>query len=246
MTPSGQPCIVVVDDDDNLREMLSTALHFAGYRTFGARSAAEGLRLIQERSPDLVVLDVQLPDGNGFDLCRGLRERGITTPVIFLTARDQSGDVIAGFTDGGDDYVTKPFRLAELSLRITAILRRTGAGPVHVLRVGDVVLDQVKHQVTMGGHPIDMTPKEFDVLRYLLANRGRVMSKAQIIQGAWQVEHVGDESLVETYISRLRTKLADDDASFIRTVRGRGYAIDEDTEFEPSVLGGPAAEAADQ
>ena len=236
---------MVVDDDDNLREMLSTALHFAGYRTYGARTAAEGLRMIQERSPDLVVLDVQLPDGNGFDLCRGVRERGITTPVIFLTARDQSGDVIAGFTDGGDDYVTKPFRLAELSLRITAILRRTGAGPVHVLRVGDVVLDQVKHQVTMAGHPVEMTPKEFDVLRFLLANRGRVMSKAQIIQGAWQVEHVGDESLVETYISRLRTKLSDDDASFIRTVRGRGYAVDDAADLDPIVLGGSTAGAVD-
>ena len=231
----------MVDDDDNLREMLSTALHFAGYATHGARNCSEGLRLIQEKAPDLVVLDVQLPDGNGFDLCRGLRERGITTPVIFLTARDQSGDVIAGFTDGGDDYVTKPFRLAELSLRITAILRRTGAGPVHVLRVGDVVLDQVKHQVTLAGHPVDMTPKEFDVLRFLLANRGRVMSKSQIIQGAWQVEHVGDESLVETYVSRLRTKLGDDDAVFIRTVRGRGYAVDDEPEHEPIILGGSSS-----
>jgi two-component system OmpR family response regulator len=227
MTDLAQASIAVVDDDANLREMLATALQFAGYTTYAAGTCAEGLDVIRSNAPDLVVLDVQLPDGDGFDLCRTLRAQGITTPVIFLTARDQSGDVIAGFTDGGDDYVTKPFRLAELSLRIAAILRRAGRGPGSVLRLGDVTLDQVMHQVTRSGLPVELTPKEFDVLRVLMANRGRVLSKADIIRAAWSTGHVGDQALVETYVSRLRTKLGDDDAELIRTVRGRGYAMDE-------------------
>jgi two-component system OmpR family response regulator len=219
--------IAVVDDDANLREMLSTALQFAGYTTHTAGTCAEGLEVVRTKAPDLIVLDVQLPDGDGFELCRTLRLQGIATPVIFLTARDQSSDVIAGFTDGGDDYVTKPFRLAELSLRITAILRRSGRGPVHMLRLGDIVLDQVMHQVTRGGVPVDLTPKEFDVLKVLMANRGRVVSKSDVVRQAWSTGHVGDVALVETYISRLRTKLGDEEAELIRTIRGRGYAMDE-------------------
>jgi two-component system OmpR family response regulator len=148
--------------------------------------------VIRTIAPDLIVLDVQLPDGDGFELCRTLRQQGIVTPVIFLTARDQSSDVIAGFTDGGDDYVTKPFRLAELSLRISAILRRSGRGPVQLMRIGDIALDQVLHQVTRGGVPVELTPKEFDVLKVLLANRGRVVSKSDIVRQAWSTGHVGD------------------------------------------------------
>jgi two-component system OmpR family response regulator len=232
MTDQAGATIAVIDDDANLREMLSTALRFAGYKTVTAGTCAEGHRVIHETTPDLVVLDVQLPDGDGFDLCRSLRTEGVTTPVIFLTARDQSSDVIAGFADGGDDYVTKPFRLAELSVRITAILRRTGRAAPGVLRLGDVSLDHVKRQVWRAGRPVELTPKEFDVLGVLMAQRGRVLSKADIIRSAWDTGHVGDQALVETYVSRLRTKLGDDDAELIRTVRGRGYAMDTPTTEE--------------
>lgn len=227
MTEQAVATIAVIDDDANLREMLSTALRFAGYTTVTAGTCADGHRLVHDQTPDLVVLDVQLPDGDGFDLCRTLRSEGVKTPVIFLTARDQSSDVIAGFTDGGDDYVTKPFRLAELSLRISAILRRAGRATPGVLRLGDVSLDQVKRQVRRGGRIVDVTPKEFDVLGVLIAQRGRVLSKADIIRAAWETGHVGDEALIETYVSRLRTKLGDEDSALIRTVRGRGYVMDE-------------------
>ena len=223
---SDSASIAVIDDDANLREMLATALQFAGYSTHSAGTCEDGLEVIARHEPDLIVLDVQLPDGDGFDLCRRLRSQGVTTPVIFLTARDQSTDVIAGFTDGGDDYVTKPFRLAELSLRISAILRRVGRGTPSSVRVGDLVMDEVKHTVSRGGRLIDLTPKEFDVLQVLIAQRGRVLSKADIIREAWRTGHVGDQALVETYISRLRTKLGDEDAELIRTVRGRGYALE--------------------
>lgn len=235
MNSSDAASIAVIDDDVNLREMLSTALQFAGYRTYSAGTCEDGLAMIERREPDLIVLDVQLPDGDGFDLCRRLRGQGVTTPVIFLTARDQSADVIAGFTDGGDDYVTKPFRLAELSLRISAILRRVGRGAPSSVRVGDLVVDEVKQTVSRGGRLIDLTPKEFDVLQALVAQRGRVLSKADIIREAWRTGHVGDQALVETYISRLRTKLGDEDAELIRTVRGRGYALED-----PEAGGGPS------
>jgi two-component system OmpR family response regulator len=218
--------IAVIDDDANLREMLSAALQFAGYHTYPAGSCGEGLEVIGQHAPDLIVLDVQLPDGDGFDLCRRLRSQGVVTPIIFLTARDQSSDVIAGFTDGGDDYVTKPFRLAELTLRISAILRRAGRSAAAAVRVGDLVIDEAKHSVSRGGRLLELTPKEFDVLRVLAAQPGRVMSKADIIREAWSTGHVGDQALVETYVSRLRTKLSDEDAVLIRTVRGRGYALD--------------------
>ena len=227
MTGSASATIAVIDDDGNLREMLATALRFAGYTTVAAGTCAEGLEVIDDSAPDLIVLDVQLPDGDGFDLCRTLRNQGITTPVIFLTARDQSADVIAGFADGGDDYVTKPFRLAELSVRISAILRRVGHLSPAMLKLADVTLDQVKRQVWRSGHPVDLTPKEFDVLSVLMANRGQVLSKADIIRAAWSTGHIGDQSIVETYVSRLRTKLGDEEAVLIRTVRGRGYAMNE-------------------
>lgn len=218
--------IAVIDDDANLREMLSAALQFAGYRTHPAASCGEGLEVISSYAPDLIVLDVQLPDGDGFDLCRRLRSQGVTTPIIFLTARDQSSDLIAGFTDGGDDYVTKPFRLAELTLRISAILRRAGRGMTAAVRVGDLVIDEARHTVSRAGRTLELTPKEFDVLRVLVAQPGRVLSKADIIREAWSTGHVGDQALVETYVSRLRTKLGDEDAALIRTVRGRGYALE--------------------
>jgi two-component system OmpR family response regulator len=236
--------IAIVDDDDNLREMLATALEFAGYATVSAANCQDGMTVITERDPDLVVLDLNLPDGDGLDLCRRLRASGVQTPVIFLTARDQPADVIAGFADGGDDYVTKPFRLAELSVRISAVLRRAvplaassvtsgGAGPV--LRCGNVALDVAARRATYDGRAIDLTPREIDVLRYFIAHAGTVVSRADVVRGAWSTEHVGDDSLVETYVSRLRTKFDDD--VVIRTVRGRGYVMDGD---DPGIDGGGA------
>ncbi|ROS78759.1 response regulator transcription factor [Cellulomonas sp. PhB143] len=230
--------LVVVDDEPNIRELLSTSLRFAGFEVFAAADGASATSLIEDTSPDLVVMDVMLPDMDGFTVTRRLREKGRHTPVLFLTARDDTQDKIAGLTVGGDDYVTKPFSLEEVVARIRAVLRRTHVEPVDeaVLRVGDLEMDEDSYEVRRAGQPVDLSPTEFKLLRYLMLNAGRVLSKSQILDHVWQYDWGGDANIVESYISYLRRKIdsvtvtADDGSvtpvtPLIQTKRGVGYLL---------------------
>ena len=218
--------ILVVDDEESLIDLVSSALRFAGYAVRTADNGFDALRAVKEHTPDLIVLDVNMPEMDGFEVCRRLRRDGNTVPVIFLTARDDIDDLRIGFRQGGDDYLTKPFSLEELGLRIEALLRRAG-GPAESSRLatGALVLDEDAYQVWNGDDEISLTPTEFRLLRFLLLNRGRVMSKAQIVDYVWEYDFDGNYGIVETYVSYLRKKLSDSDGSVIQTVRGVGYVI---------------------
>jgi two-component system OmpR family response regulator len=201
--------LVVVDDEPNIRELLSTSLRFAGFEVHAAEDGLSALKLVRDLDPDLVVLDVMLPDMDGFTVTRRMREKGQYTPVLFLTARDDTQDKIAGLTVGGDDYVTKPFSLEEVVARIRAVLRRTHAEPddTAVMRFADVELDEDSHEVRRAGELVELSPTEFKLLRYLMLNGGRVLSKAQILDHVWQYDWGGDANIVESYISYLRRKI---------------------------------------
>jgi two-component system OmpR family response regulator len=219
--------ILVVDDEDSIRDLLTTALRFTGFSVETAATGKEALRAVPVVLPDLIVLDVNLPDVNGFDVCRRLRAGGEDCPVIFLTARDEPQDLRSGFVEGGDDYLTKPFSLEELVLRIEAVLRRTKRGDEIASRLtaGELVLDEVAHQVWNRGEEIALSPTEYRLLRYLLLNRDRVLSKRQILDHVWDDAAAGELSAVETYVSYLRRKIDDRDGKLIQTVRGFGYAL---------------------
>ncbi|WP_175957463.1 response regulator transcription factor [Schaalia sp. Marseille-Q2122] len=225
--------LLVVDDEPNIRDLLASSLRFAGFDVLSAEDGASAYRTATEENIDLIVLDVMLPDMDGFTVTRRLREAGITIPVLFLTARDDMRDKIQGLTVGGDDYVTKPFGLEEVVARIRAILRRTMASSNDdgTLRVGDLVLDEDAHEVRRAGVDIDLSPTEFKLLRYLMINEGRVVSKMQILDHVWEYDWDGEAAIVESYISYLRRKLAVDGASgdLIQTKRGVGYILREDS-----------------
>jgi two-component system OmpR family response regulator len=226
--PDGEPGrLLVVDDEKVLVDLLSDALRFAGYEVHAAATGLEALRVAADVRPDLVVLDVNLPDLDGFEVCRRLRADGDQVPVIFLTARDDPSDLRTGFTRGGDDYVTKPFSLEELRFRIEAVLRRTLGGPVaeDQLRCADLAMDLGAHRVWRGDEEVQLSPTEFRLLRYLMLNEGRVLSKTQILDHVWQYDFDGDGSIVETYISYLRRKVDGREPKLIRTVRGFGYTV---------------------
>ncbi len=219
--------ILVVEDEEPIRELVATALRFTGFRVESVGSGREALAEARNIGYDLVVLDVNLPDFDGFTVCRKLRASGDQVPVIFLTARDDPADLRLGFTGGGDDYVTKPFSLEELMLRIEAVLRRNRSNQIETARltVGDLVLDEDAYRVWRGDVEIALSPTEFRLLRYLMLNRDRVVSRSQILDHVWDYEFAGDQSAVETYISYLRRKLDDRDAQLVRTVRGFGYSL---------------------
>ncbi|QGQ20278.1 response regulator [Cellulomonas sp. JZ18] len=231
--------LLVVDDEPNIRELLATSLRFAGFEVHAAADGGSALRLARDTDPDLVVLDVMLPDMDGFTVTRRLREKGQHVPVLFLTARDDTADKVQGLTVGGDDYVTKPFSLEEVVARIRAILRRTapdeGLGS-SVLRYADLELDDDTHEVRRAGHLVDLSPTEFKLLRYLMLNPNRVLSKTQILDHVWQYDWGGDANIVESYISYLRRKidqLTGPDGErlppLIHTKRGVGYLLREST-----------------
>ncbi|MDE0802599.1 MAG: response regulator transcription factor [Acidimicrobiales bacterium] len=231
-TPRGEGRkVLVVDDEEYITDLLGTALRFVGFETRSADNGNDALRAIGDFGPDLVVLDVMMPSPDGFEVCRRMRADGDNTPVIFLTAKDAPDDRVAGFLEGGDDYVTKPFGLEEMVARVHAVLRRAGPGDAPSRRHGyaDLVMDEDAHRVSRHGDPIDLSPTEFRLLRYLLLNAGRVLSKAQILDHVWQYDYDGNASVVETYISYLRAKVDVHDPKLIRTVRGVGYTLrDED------------------
>jgi two-component system, OmpR family, response regulator len=219
--------LLVVDDEATILELLSGSLRFAGFEVMTASSGAEALRVATASAPDLILLDVMMPDGDGFEVVRRIRAGGPAVPVIFLTARDAVRERVAGLTLGGDDYVTKPFSLDEVLARIRAVLRRNGqAAPVSRLSVGDLELDEDSHEVRRGGNLIALTPTEFRLLRFLMINAGRVVSKAQIHDHVWEYNPAGDGNVVEPCVSYLRRKVDQaQDARLIHTVRGVGYVL---------------------
>ncbi|MCL2848905.1 MAG: response regulator transcription factor [Micrococcales bacterium] len=224
--------LLVVDDEPNIRELLATSLRFAGFDVATAADGRSALAAAADDEPDLVVLDVMLPDLDGFAVTRRMRERGQRAPVLFLTARDATADKVTGLTIGGDDYVTKPFSLEEVVARIKVILARTAGAPETVLRYADLELDDDAHEVRRAGRAIDLSPTEFSLLRFLMANPGRVLSKTQILDHVWSYSWVGDANIVESYICYLRRKV-DRDADgtalppLIHTRRGVGYMLRE-------------------
>ena len=221
--------ILVVDDEPYIAEMIAMSLRYAGYSVASAASGAEALEASAAEPPALVILDVMLPDMLGFDLLRRLR-RTSSTPVLFLTAKDSVEDRVRGLTLGADDYVTKPFSLEELVARVGAILRRTSAEPgppaePELLRYADLVMDEDGHEVWRHNQPISLSPTEFALLRFLLRNAGRVMSRAQILEHVWHYDFSGDAGVVDSYIRYLRRKVDAVEPPLIETVRGVGYTL---------------------
>jgi two-component system OmpR family response regulator len=232
MTEQGPNRILVVDDEVDIAELLSTGLRFVGFDVRSAHSGVYALRVAAEFRPDLLVLDVGLPDISGFELCRQIRLDHDQVGVVFLTARDRTEDAIAGLTVGGDDYINKPFSLDEVVARIRAVLRRlTTGGGAHratddgFLRCADLEMDQVRYEVRRASGPIELSPTEFSLLRYLLQNAGQVVSKTQILEHVWSYDFHGNSQVVESYISLLRKKVDHRDPPLIHTLRGVGYTL---------------------
>ena len=222
--------MLVVDDEHSIVDAVSTALRYEGFTVETAMSGRSAMAAAQERPFDLIVLDVMLPDINGFDIAARLRADGIETPMLFLTARSELDDKATAFNLGADDYVTKPFSLAEIVMRVHAILRRSTiarnpAGADHELRFADVVMDTEAHQVWRAGRPVQLTATEFRLLRLFLMNPGRVLSKAQILDHVWHYDFDGASNVLETYVSYLRRKLNEHGDPLIQTVRLVGYVL---------------------
>ena len=219
--------LLVVDDEPFLRDAVAASLTFLGFQVAVADTGTEALRLARERPFDLVVLDVMLPDTNGFEVVARLRRDGLRVPVIFLTARDTQADKVTGLTIGGDDYLTKPFGLEELAARIRTVLRRTrpAANAEPVLTFADIELDQDSYEVRRGGHLIELSPTEFRLLRYLMLNPGRVLTRAQLLAHVWDYDFGGSSTVVSTYVAYLRRKLAQYGPDVIHTQRGIGYSL---------------------
>ncbi|WP_345039320.1 response regulator transcription factor [Georgenia daeguensis] len=238
--PAAEARLLVVDDEPSIRELLSASLRFAGFDVVTAGDGNAALRAAAEQPPDLVVLDVMLPDMDGFTVLRRLRAHGDSIPVLFLTARDDMSDKVQGLTVGGDDYVTKPFSLEEVVARIRAVLRRTSPPAENDgarLSYADLELDEDAHEVRRAGRLVDLSPTEFKLLRYLMINAERVVSKSQILDHVWDYDFAGDPAIVESYISYLRRKIDTADnlgltgpeaaalAPLIHTKRGVGYVL---------------------
>jgi len=219
--------LLVVDDEPTILELLAGTLRFAGFDVLTAVSGAEALRAAAAGRPDLILLDVMMPDCDGFEVIRRIRAGGPRVPVIFLTARDSVHERVTGLTLGGDDYVTKPFSLDEVLARIRAVLRRSRGEPEAGSRlvVADLQLDEDSHQVWRAGAEVALSPNEFKLLRYLMINAGRVLSRAQILDHVWDYSFDGDGNIVESYICYLRRKLDRGEPRLIHTIRGIGYVL---------------------
>ena len=221
--------ILVVDDESSISDLISTSLRFVGFDVRTAATGSEALTVAEEFKPHALILDVMLPDLDGFEVCRQIRNEGLNVGVLFLTAKDGMEDKVAGLTIGGDDYMTKPFSLEELVARVRALLRRIGVSEIETndekIRFADLELDEATHEVRRAGKLLEMSPTEFLLLRYLLINADRVVSKAQILDHVWQYDFRGDAGIVETYISYLRKKIDIFEPPLIHTVRGVGYRL---------------------
>jgi two-component system, OmpR family, response regulator len=220
------PLVLVVDDEEMVNELLVAALQFHGFSVCSAANGTDAMRVVEKQRPNLVVLDVNLPDIDGFEVCRRMRAYGHDVPVIFLTARNESASLQAGFEQGGDDYLTKPFRVDELVVRIRAVLRRTGHPETkHRLTCADLEIDERAMVVSRGETVINLSPTEYRLLAYLAVNQGTVVSKHQILYEVWDDANDGMTTLVETYIGYLRRKIDRNATPLVHTVRGAGYVL---------------------
>src|SRR5512133_265760 len=220
--------VLVVDDEPNIVDVVTMALRFQGFSVESAGTGAEAIAAVGAFAPDLIVLDVMLPDMEGFDVAQRLGAQHARVPIIYLTARDATEDKIRGLTLGGDDYVTKPFSLEEVIARIRAVLRRTrgdGVEPTPRLTFADLELDEESHEVWRGGEQIQLSPTEFKLLRYFMSNANRVLSKMQILDHVWDYDFRGDTGIVESYVSVLRRKVDTKEPRLIHTLRGVGYVL---------------------
>ena len=221
--------ILVVDDESSISDLISTSLRFVGFDVRTAATGSEALRIAEEFKPHAMILDVMLPDLDGFEVCRQIRNEGIQVGVLFLSAKDEMKDKVQGLTIGGDDYMTKPFSLEELVARLRALLRRIGVTERDVdeekIRFADLELNEATHEARRAGKLLELSPTEFTLLRYLLINADRVVSKAQILDHVWDYDFGGDAGIVETYISYLRKKIDVYEPPLIQTVRGVGYRL---------------------
>lgn len=219
--------VLLVEDDEDYAEIIAQTVRRDGHDVVIAPSTSSAQRFASQREPGMAILDVVLPDGTGMDVCRDLRTRWPGLPVLFLSSLDRSADVVAGLESGGDDYVTKPFSLDEIVARIKAILRRTMHDDEEaIIRAGDLTMDQDTHEVTIGTEQVELSPTEFKLLRYLMLNPNRVLSKAQILDHVWEYDFNGDAGIVESYISYLRRKLDQySEEPVIQTKRGFGYML---------------------
>jgi two-component system, OmpR family, response regulator len=225
MTPDDAE-LLVVDDEQFLRDAVAASLRFLGFAVTAAENGTDALRLARGRSFDLVVLDVLLPDIDGFEIVRRLRRDGNRVPVIFLTARDAQDDKITGLTIGGDDYMTKPFGLEELAARVRTVLRRTRPAPADpVLAFADLTLNQDTYEVRRGAQRVELSPTEFRLLRYFMLNPGRVLTRSQLLDHVWDYDFGGSSTVVSTYVAYLRRKLATAGPDLIHTQRAVGYSL---------------------
>ena len=219
--------VLVVDDEPNIVDVISMALRFQGFEVESAGTGADAIAAVAAFKPELIVLDVMLPDMEGFDVARRLGAERARVPIVFLTARDSTEDKIRGLTIGGDDYVTKPFSLEELIARIRSVLRRSGLAEPESSRLTfeDIELDEDAHEVSRAGEVVDLTATEYRLLRYLMLNPRRVLTRAQLLEHVWEYDFGGDARVLETYVSYLRKKLDRHGPPLIHTVRGVGYAL---------------------
>jgi two-component system OmpR family response regulator len=221
--------ILVVDDEPSIVDAVGTALRYEGFDVQDATTGRDALASVTRAEPDLIVLDWMLPDLDGIEVARRLRERGYKSAILFLTAKDAVENKVDALRGGGDDYVTKPFSLAELVARVQAVLRRTTPDtPSEVLRYHDLTLDEARHEVSRGDRRIELTATEFNLLRYFMLNPRRVLSKGQILQNVWRYDFGGNANVVETYVSYLRRKLHAEGPPLIKTVRQAGYMLEAD------------------
>lgn len=227
--PDGSPLrALVVDDEVNIAELVAMALRYEGWSVETAHTGADAVAAVRAQRPDVIVLDMMLPDHDGMEVLRRVRADDPSVPVLFLTARDAVEDRVAGLTAGGDDYVTKPFSLEELVARLRALVRRAGSAVEQsrsTLVVGDLVLDEDSHEVTRAGEAVNLTHTEYELLRYLMRNPRRVLSKAQILDRVWNYDFGGQANVVELYISYLRKKVDAGREPMIHTMRGAGYVL---------------------
>jgi two-component system, OmpR family, response regulator len=227
--PDGSPIqVLAVDDEPSITDLLTLALRYEGWQVSTADSGLSAVKVARAVRPDVIILDMMLPDFDGLEVMKRIRAEQPDVPVIFLTAKDAVADRIQGLTAGGDDYVTKPFSLEEMVARLRALLRRSGATEARTdttLVVGDLTLDEDSHEVTRGGQPISLTATEFELLRYLMRNPRRVLSKAQILDRVWNYDFGGQANVVELYISYLRKKIDAQREPMIHTMRGAGYVL---------------------
>jgi len=223
---ASKPRVLVVDDEENISFLVESALQLDGIDTAKAADGFQAIAAVKTYQPHAIVLDVMMPGIDGFEVLRRLRSDGVKTPVVFLTARDGLDDKVRGLSSGADDYVVKPFAIVELVARVRVALRHTGAaGADNVLSLAGLELDQDAHRVTRDGHTVTLSPTEYKLLRYLLLNSGRVLTRAQILDHVWNYDFDGDASVVETYMSYLRRKVDTVEPKLIHTVRGVGYCL---------------------